>query len=257
MAAPAAIIGEAVLSFLGLGIRPPTPSLGVMLASAQPLFRDGPWLAVVPRHLHRGASPWRSTCSATACATRSTRRESPAADEPATAGRVPDRPLWAARCWRWRPHRPVPHRGRPGARRRRRSRFDGGRPGGAGAGRRVRLRQERHRDGADPAAAAERAHVAGSVRLGDRSLLELPESGLRDVRGRDIAYVFQEPMTSLNPVLTVGTPDRRGAAPAPAAARRGRRAGGRPSCSTWSASRCRRGGCGSTRTSSPAACASG
>jgi peptide/nickel transport system permease protein len=48
VAAPAAIIGEAVLSFLGLGIRPPAPSLGVMLASAQPLFRDGPWMAVIP-----------------------------------------------------------------------------------------------------------------------------------------------------------------------------------------------------------------
>jgi peptide/nickel transport system permease protein len=48
VAAPAAIIGEAVLSFLGLGIRPPAPSLGGMLASAQPLFRDGPWMAVFP-----------------------------------------------------------------------------------------------------------------------------------------------------------------------------------------------------------------
>jgi peptide/nickel transport system ATP-binding protein len=48
------------------------------------------------------------------------------------------------------------------------------------------------------------ALITGSVRLGDRSLLELPESGLRDVRGRDVAYVFQEPMSSLNPVLTVG-----------------------------------------------------
>jgi len=48
VAAPAAIIGESVLSFLGLGIRPPAPSLGVMLASAQPLFRDGPWMAVFP-----------------------------------------------------------------------------------------------------------------------------------------------------------------------------------------------------------------
>jgi peptide/nickel transport system permease protein len=48
VAAPAAVIGEAVLSFLGLGIRPPSPSLGVLLASAQPLFRDGPWLAVLP-----------------------------------------------------------------------------------------------------------------------------------------------------------------------------------------------------------------
>lgn len=48
VAAPAAIIGEAVLSFLGLGIRPPSPSLGVMLSSAQPLFRDAPWMAVIP-----------------------------------------------------------------------------------------------------------------------------------------------------------------------------------------------------------------
>jgi peptide/nickel transport system permease protein len=48
VAAPAAIIGESVLSFLGLGVKPPTPSLGVMLASAQPLFRDGPWMAVFP-----------------------------------------------------------------------------------------------------------------------------------------------------------------------------------------------------------------
>jgi peptide/nickel transport system ATP-binding protein len=48
------------------------------------------------------------------------------------------------------------------------------------------------------------ALITGSVRLGELSLLELPESGLRDVRGREVAYVFQEPMTSLNPVLTVG-----------------------------------------------------
>jgi peptide/nickel transport system permease protein len=48
VAAPAAIIGEAVLSFLGIGIRPPTSSLGVMLASAQSDFRDGPWLEVFP-----------------------------------------------------------------------------------------------------------------------------------------------------------------------------------------------------------------
>jgi peptide/nickel transport system ATP-binding protein len=48
------------------------------------------------------------------------------------------------------------------------------------------------------------ATITGTVHLGDRSLLPLPESGLRDIRGREIAYVFQEPMTSLNPVLTVG-----------------------------------------------------
>jgi peptide/nickel transport system permease protein len=48
VAVPMVIIGEAILSFLGLGVRPPEPSLGVMIASAQSLFRDGPWLAVIP-----------------------------------------------------------------------------------------------------------------------------------------------------------------------------------------------------------------
>lgn len=48
VAIPGAIIGEAVLSFLGLGVRPPTPSLGIMLADAQTFVRDGPWMAVFP-----------------------------------------------------------------------------------------------------------------------------------------------------------------------------------------------------------------
>jgi peptide/nickel transport system ATP-binding protein len=45
---------------------------------------------------------------------------------------------------------------------------------------------------------------AGSVRLAGRPLLDLPEPEMRRVRGREIAMIFQEPMTSLNPVLTVG-----------------------------------------------------
>ena len=45
---PAAIIGEAVLSFLGLGVQPPTPSWGVMLNAAQPYLSLAPSLAVYP-----------------------------------------------------------------------------------------------------------------------------------------------------------------------------------------------------------------
>lgn len=45
---PAAIIGEAMLSFLGLGVQPPTASLGVMLSNAQAFFVQAPWLAVFP-----------------------------------------------------------------------------------------------------------------------------------------------------------------------------------------------------------------
>jgi oligopeptide/dipeptide ABC transporter ATP-binding protein len=47
--------------------------------------------------------------------------------------------------------------------------------------------------------------VGGAARFQERDLLALPEDELRDIRGRDIAMVFQEPMTSLNPVLTIGT----------------------------------------------------
>jgi oligopeptide/dipeptide ABC transporter ATP-binding protein len=47
--------------------------------------------------------------------------------------------------------------------------------------------------------------VAGSsVRLKGRELLTLPESEMRQVRGNDVAMIFQEPMTSLNPVHKVG-----------------------------------------------------
>ncbi|MEU1644025.1 ABC transporter ATP-binding protein [Micromonospora zamorensis] len=48
------------------------------------------------------------------------------------------------------------------------------------------------------------ARVTGSVRLDGTELVGARESALRRVRGQEIAYIFQEPMTSLNPVLTVG-----------------------------------------------------
>jgi peptide/nickel transport system ATP-binding protein len=48
------------------------------------------------------------------------------------------------------------------------------------------------------------AHVSGRVAFEGRDLLSLSTRELQRVRGRQIAYVFQEPMTSLNPVFTVG-----------------------------------------------------
>jgi len=44
----------------------------------------------------------------------------------------------------------------------------------------------------------------GQVLFAGRDLLQTPESDLRAIRGRDIGFVFQDPMTSLNPVFTVG-----------------------------------------------------
>ena len=48
------------------------------------------------------------------------------------------------------------------------------------------------------------ARVAGSVRLQGVELMGASQSALRAARGKSIAYIFQEPMSSLNPVLTVG-----------------------------------------------------
>jgi oligopeptide transport system ATP-binding protein len=47
--------------------------------------------------------------------------------------------------------------------------------------------------------------VSGSVRFEGRDLTKLAEKELEDVRGRDIAMIFQDPMTSLNPTLKLGT----------------------------------------------------
>jgi peptide/nickel transport system ATP-binding protein len=46
--------------------------------------------------------------------------------------------------------------------------------------------------------------VSGSIRFGGRDLLGLSEAAMRQVRGNEISMIFQEPMTSLNPVLTIG-----------------------------------------------------
>jgi peptide/nickel transport system ATP-binding protein len=46
--------------------------------------------------------------------------------------------------------------------------------------------------------------IAGSIRFRGTDLLKLSEREMRSIRGNDISMIFQEPMTSLNPVLTVG-----------------------------------------------------
>ena len=46
--------------------------------------------------------------------------------------------------------------------------------------------------------------VGGSVVLDGRDLLQLDDDAMRNVRGNEISMIFQEPMTSLNPVMTIG-----------------------------------------------------
>ncbi|WP_407925014.1 dipeptide ABC transporter ATP-binding protein [Brevibacterium rongguiense] len=46
--------------------------------------------------------------------------------------------------------------------------------------------------------------ASGSAKLGDRELIGMPQEQMRGIRGKEISVIFQEPMTALNPVYTVG-----------------------------------------------------
>ncbi|MDX1433265.1 MAG: ATP-binding cassette domain-containing protein, partial [Gammaproteobacteria bacterium] len=46
--------------------------------------------------------------------------------------------------------------------------------------------------------------VSGEIRFQGRDILRIPETAMRGLRGGAMAMVFQEPMTSLNPVMTIG-----------------------------------------------------
>ncbi|MEO8882812.1 MAG: ATP-binding cassette domain-containing protein, partial [Devosia sp.] len=48
------------------------------------------------------------------------------------------------------------------------------------------------------------AHVAGSITLDGADLLQKSEREMCDIRGKDVGTVFQEPMTALNPLKTIG-----------------------------------------------------
>jgi len=45
--------------------------------------------------------------------------------------------------------------------------------------------------------------VEGTIKFEGRNILELNDPAMREIRGNDISMIFQEPMTSLNPVFTV------------------------------------------------------
>src|ERR1700761_6245603 len=47
------------------------------------------------------------------------------------------------------------------------------------------------------------SHPSGSIRFKGRELLDLSEREIRGIRGNDISIIFQEPMTSLNPLHTI------------------------------------------------------
>ena len=50
----------------------------------------------------------------------------------------------------------------------------------------------------------EHARLSGEILFNGKSVLAMPPDELHQLRGRDIAVIFQEPMTALNPIYTVG-----------------------------------------------------
>ena len=100
------------------------------------------------------------------------------------------------------------------------------------------------------------AQTSGDILWRGRDLTRLPEPEIRALRGGEIAIVFQEPMTALDPVLTDRTADHRKPGGASAACAAGRARARRSNCWTWSASPTHGGAFRVTRTNSPAACGS-
>src|SRR5882724_13308392 len=47
------------------------------------------------------------------------------------------------------------------------------------------------------------SHPSGTIHFKGRELLALPDNDMREIRGNDITIIFQEPMTSLNPLHTI------------------------------------------------------
>ena len=95
------------------------------------------------------------------------------------------------------------------------------------------------------------------MRLAGEELIEAGEAELQKVRGARVAMVFQDPISSLNPVYRVGAQIVEAIRAHRARSARARRASWRSRCSTRSGSPTRSAASTTTRTNSPAACASG
>ena len=98
--------------------------------------------------------------------------------------------------------------------------------------------------------------VNGSIKLDGRELVGLKDEELRQIRGNEIAMIFQDPLTSLDPTKTIGYQVER-AGPAAQGRLEGRSAGpcGRDVVAWWACPG-RRSGSATTRTSCPAVCGS-
>lgn len=201
-----AVLAEAGLSFLGLGVQPPKASLGRMLQEAQSCLRLAPWYAIVPGAviviavlgvalLSEAFSGQEST------AARPRRRKQAAAEPPET----PEDVLLQVRELRVF----LPGEGRSGEKEIVRKVGFSMKPGEilgivgeSGSGKSMTAKAIL---GLLPEAARTEGSVCFRTEEGAEptGLLSAGEGAMRTVRGAKIAMVFQEPMTSLNPVKRI------------------------------------------------------
>ena len=99
----------------------------------------------------------------------------------------------------------------------------------------------------------ESARVSGSIRFEGRELVGLDEEAMRELRGDRIAMIFQEPMTALNPLHSVGAQVAEPLMLHRGLTKSGARASARSSCSNMCASPSRNAPRGPIRSRSPAA----
>ena len=237
-----AIITEATLSFLGVGVPPTQPSLGTLIRVGNDFLFSGEWwitifpgaaLVIMVLAINLLGDWLRDALNPQAALKRS-RTFSPSSNLPR---RVSDAPRDAAGG----PRHLLRHR------RRARCSASSASPG---AGKSL--------TGAaiigliDPPGRI----AGGEIRLAGRRIDNLPYEAMRRIRGREIGAMFQDPLTSLNPLYTIGrqlVETIRTHLPLDAARAR---AHARSSCWRKSASRRPRDASTTIRTSSPAGCAS-
>ena len=203
LAASSAIVLESGLSFLGLGVVPPAASWGLMIAAGRTTMAQAPWLLAWPcLALSLTILALNGVCDALRDAAdphrRALPRRAPGApvtqpDRQPAEGLLDIQGLTVAIRTPAGPIHPVRDVSLQVA-----AGMTLAVVGESGSGK--SLLGLAVMGLLPPAARA----VAGSVWLEGTDLLRLPESALRRVRGRRIAMVFQDPLSSLNPVHRVG-----------------------------------------------------
>ena len=195
------ILAEVGLSFFGFGVQPPDVSLGTLIGDYAECRAHLPVAVLLPGR--RRSSCWccRSTWSATRCATRSIRTRPAGARYVSRAG-APGAHL-DADPGRRRPRRDLPQRGRRRVGRARRLAIRCS-PARCSASSASRDRASRCRRSPSWACCRTNARVTGSVRFRGRELIGLSDRELSDIRGRRISMIFQDPLSALTPVYTVG-----------------------------------------------------